>query len=205
METKTVVLDNPEKAKEFDAIFGFRGTVVVSPTKYYDALGVPEDMRTKFRIKPYGPFEIEQIKLINKSALHAFEQKLIGLGYDHESIVREYGSLEEEIKTLKGIEEGQSPEEIKGKLKRIAELQQVQAEAWAYGQSQRDKYKLFELVISHTESVENHIYLEDGEYKSYTGDFGAEQLSWLAPDIAMWLEKEIQRNSKLSNEEIAGL
>lgn len=70
----------------------------------------------------------------------------------------------------------------------------------------RDLNRVLDIIIEHTDSVENLIVIDgEGNGKSYSGDFGKEQLYALTPDVLIWLEDRIGRESQLSDKELVGL
>jgi hypothetical protein len=69
----------------------------------------------------------------------------------------------------------------------------------------RDLSRLFDILIAHTDKVENLVTEVGDVLSSHSGAFGATELYSLNSDILKWLEKEQARHSSLSEKEIVGL
>lgn len=199
MEGKTIVLDNPEGAEKFNAVFSVRGNVVVSPTELYDRLEVPEEYRAKFTIRPYNAVLAEEIKNINKEAIAEAYKRFRDLGINHLEHSQRLNDLEEMIKS------GDFDEKEKLELrKELVTVEHTWLECFEYGQRHRNLARVIELMVDNVASVKNLVYKEGETYHSYSGSINYELMGYLNPNIIKWLDEEMQRISGLSENEIMG-
>jgi hypothetical protein len=205
MEGKTIVFDNPD-ADKYSSVFATRGTVTVSPTELYDKLDVPEEMRATFTVKPFNPIAFEEMRRVNSEAYSYAKKYIESAGHEYVPFVTTLDSLNIAIDEFIDPTPDDKIEEYATAINLKNELMEI----WVAANCERDKHrdwnKVFTIIEQHVETVTNLITVnEDGEYESYTGGVNMGTLFLLPPAIAYWLDREVQKVSKLTDAEITSL
>lgn len=205
MEGKTIKFDNPDTEK-YSNVFATRGTVTVSPTELYNRLGVPEEMRATFTVKPFNPIAFEEMRRVNSDAYSYVRKYIEDKGHEYSAFVLTLDGLQKAVDEF----EDPAPEEKLEEYATAIDLKDELMVIWTAANAERDTHrdwgKAFTIIEEHVESVTNLITgSEKNGYESYTGGVNMGTLFLLPPTIAYWLDREVQKVSKLTDAEITSL
>jgi hypothetical protein len=212
MEGKTtVIVADPEMAEKYNGLYGSISPQNVSPVDFYDAIELDEKYRGTFSLMPLNPIEMQLVKKINQDTYDLVKQiyrKENGKPYS--SLVEKIAKLGNKLKA----EDKPNPDDQKSidaymtKYKRLKTLENESEEYWKKAMVRRDNERIYRIVEEHTVSVDNFCYPEEDQIKSYTGIVDYDvliQIGTIMPQLLIWLYKELQNISNLSEAEQSGL
>jgi hypothetical protein len=178
----------------------------VSPVELYDRLKVPEEYRATFEIQPFNPIAYEQMRKVNSDAYAFCKKYIVDKGYDYAPFVNTLSTLNDAVGDFELPVAEDKKEEYDVALKLRDEMYEVWIEANRERNYNRDNEKAFSIIEKHVLNVDNLITQDsEGDLVSYSGGVDMEVLYMLPPAIAFWLDKEVQKISKLTDAEITSL
>lgn len=84
---------NVENIEQYAGVFSKVGEIKLSPTEFYDTVGIPEELRATFTVTPYNPVIAGELRNVNKAARTAATASLAEDGFDAVEIARIFSEV----------------------------------------------------------------------------------------------------------------